>query len=309
MKDYRRLMLGAGGMYAERCYKENFIGLDYGVEKDLTNHLPENWRDFNKKFISVFLENRPNKSKIAAGLACSALWVVCKGLDIGDIVICPDGDGNYYVGEITSAYIYQPGEILPHRRLVKWYPIVVERSLFSEAFRKSTTRGVIVQVTDYADEIEQFIGGSKPPTLISNDDSVEDPAVFALETHLEHFLVQNWDKTLLGNEYNIFEEDGELVGQQFPSDTGAIDILAVSKDEQILLVIELKKGRASDRVVGQIQRYMGFVKEELAEDSQEVKGIIIALEDDTRIRRALSVTQNISFYRYMVSFDLQPVLE
>jgi restriction system protein len=56
--------------------------------------------------------------------------------------------------------------------------------------------------------------------------------------------------------------------------------------------------------VGQIQRYMGYVKEELAEANQEVKGIIIALEDDLRIKRALSVTNNIEFYRYQVSFKL-----
>jgi len=97
------------------------------------------------------------------------------------------------------------------------------------------------------------------------------------------------------------------MGQQFPADTGPIDILAVSKDKKILLVIELKKGRASDYVVGQIQRYMGYVKEELAENWQEVKGIIIALEEDQRIRRALSVTRNLEFYRYEISFDLKKV--
>jgi restriction system protein len=69
-------------------------------------------------------------------------------------------------------------------------------------------------------------------------------------------------------------------------------------------VVELKKGRASDSVVGQIQRYMGFVMDELAEDDQEVRGIIIALEDDLRIRRALKVTRGIEFYRYEVSFKL-----
>ena len=68
--------------------------------------------------------------------------------------------------------------------------------------------------------------------------------------------------------------------------------------------MELKKGRASDYVVGQIQRYMGYVLEELAEDGQEVCGVIIALEDDIRIRRALAVAKNIDFYRYQVSFKL-----
>tara|TARA_B110000977_G_C10778384_1_gene377572 strand:+ start:39 stop:326 length:288 start_codon:yes stop_codon:yes gene_type:complete len=89
-----------------------------------------------------------------------------------------------------------------------------------------------------------------------------------------------------------------------PSDTGPLDILAISKDRKTLLVIELKKGRVSDNVVGQIQRYMGYVKEELCEDYQTVKGVIIGLEDDVRIKRALSVTTNIEFYRYKVSFDL-----
>ena len=98
--------------------------------------------------------------------------------------------------------------------------------------------------------------------------------------------------------------DGELVGQQFPSDTGPMDILAISKDKKELLIVELKKGRASDSVIGQIQRYMGYAQEELAEEGQTVKGIIIALDEDLRIRRALKVTQGIEFYRYQVSFKL-----
>jgi restriction system protein len=117
-------------------------------------------------------------------------------------------------------------------------------------------------------------------------------------------LVQNWKQTELGKHYEIFEEDGEIVGQQYPSDTGPIDILALSKDKKTILVVELKKGRVSDNVVGQIQRYMGYVKEELAEKDQTVKGVIIGLDDDIRIRRALSVTNNIEFYRYKVNFQL-----
>ncbi|WP_434619763.1 hypothetical protein [Arthrobacter sp. A5] len=53
---------------------------------------------------------------------------------------------------------------------------------------------------------------------------------------------------------------------------------------------ELKRERASDAVVGQIHRYMGYVQEELLEPGQSVEGVIIAREDDLRIRRALSIT-------------------
>src|ERR1035437_4585227 len=100
-----------------------------------------------------------------------------------------------------------------------------------------------------------------------------------------------------------YEEDGEK-GQQYQTDTGPLDILAISKDKKRLLVVELKKGRPSDAVVGQTLRYMSFVQDELAEDGQSVTGVIIAHEDDQRIRRALSMTPNIAFYRYQVSFKL-----
>lgn len=69
------------------------------------------------------------------------------------------------------------------------------------------------------------------------------------------------------------------------------------------LVTKLKKGRASDNVVSQILRYMGYVQE-LAEAGQKVKSVIIALEDDNWIRRALSMTPDIDFYRYEVTFRL-----
>lgn len=51
-------------------------------------------------------------------------------------------------------------------------------------------------------------------------------------------------------------------------------------------------------------RYLGFAQQELAENGQTVRGAIIALEDDQRIRRALAMTPAISFYRYQVSFKL-----
>lgn len=81
---------------------------------------------------------------------------------------------------------------------------------------------------------------------------------------------------------------------------------AISKDKQELLVVELKRGCASDAVVGQIQRYMGYVLEEIAEDHQRVRGVIIALDDDKWIRRALQIAQGIEFYRYEVKFSLIP---
>jgi restriction system protein len=305
MKNYYRVMLGGKSIYASNCYEGGFIGADYDIKQDLTKELTENWRDFNAKFRDIWLSQNPQKSKIAAGLSCGMLWTICKGIKRGDIVISPNGMGSYYVGEVISDYFYTPNDILPHRRKVNWYSVQIDRSAMSQELKNSTgSTGTTAQISNYASEIENLIGNIKPPSLIPTDPLVEDPAVFALEKHLEDFLVQNWKQTELGKDYDIFEEDGELVGQQYQSDTGPIDILAISKDKKTILVVELKKGRVSDNVVGQIQRYMGYVKEELAEPSQIVKGVIIALEDDIRIRRALSVANNIEFFRYQVSFKL-----
>lgn len=298
-------MLGAKSIHADECFKGNFIGADFSINFDLTNNLPDNWRDFNQKYIPEWLATHPGKSKVAAGLSCGALWTIAKGIQKGEIVLCPSGQGNYYIGEVIDNYSYKPNNILPHRRQVKWYPNTIERTAMSEALRNSSgSIGTVSDITKYADEIETLIGGTRPATIISTDTSVENANEFALEKHLEDFLVKNWKQTELGKDYDIYEEDGELVGQQYPSDTGPIDILAISKDKKTILVVELKKGRVSDNVVGQIQRYMGYVLEELAEDNQKVKGIIIALEDDLRIKRALSVTNNIEFYRYQINFRL-----
>lgn len=305
MKRYYRIMLGAKSIHADECFKGNFIGADFGIDSDLTNNLPDNWRDFNLKYIPVWLSKNPTKGKVAAGLSCGALWTISKGIQKGEIVLCPSGNGNYYIGEVIDNYSYKTGGILPHRRHVKWYPNSIERSAMSEAMRNSTgSIGTVSEITKYATEIETLIGGTTPATIVSTDSTIEDPSEFALEKHLEDFLVKNWKQTELGKDYDIYEEDGELVGQQYPSDTGPIDILAISKDKKTILVVELKKGRVSDNVVGQIQRYMGYVLEELAEENQTVKGVIIGLEDDLRIKRALSVTNNIEFYRYQINFKL-----
>ena len=85
--------------------------------------------------------------------------------------------------------------------------------------------GTVSNISSYHEEIEKLIGWRHAACdLISTDPDVEDPAAFALEKHLEDFLVQNWAQTDLGKDYDIFEEDGEKVGQQYPTDTGPIDI-------------------------------------------------------------------------------------
>jgi len=64
-KQYYRLMLGAKSVHAAECFNGNFVGADFGIEHDLTNELPEKWREFNKKFRPVLsgLKRTPEKRK------------------------------------------------------------------------------------------------------------------------------------------------------------------------------------------------------------------------------------------------------
>ena len=55
-----------------------------------------------------YLENRPDKSKVAAGLACGSIYTICYNLKIGDIILCPDGKGEYVVGEIRFEITIMP---------------------------------------------------------------------------------------------------------------------------------------------------------------------------------------------------------
>ena len=308
MKNYYRVMLGQKSVYAEECFAGNFIGTDFGINQDLTNKLPDKLQGFNKEFIPIYLVSHPEKTKIGAGLACGALWTVSKGIQTGDVVLCPDGTGKYCVGEVSGGYTYELGKILFHRRPVKWLNVAIDREDMSEGLQSSTGVPLTVvgptAITNYRQEIEHLLGNTAPLPITIGGVEIEDQSSFALEKHLEDFLVQNWAQTELGQDYDIYKEDGEPFGKQYPTDTGPLDILAVSKDKKRLLVVELKKGRASDAVVGQTLRYMGYVQNELAEEGQTVHGAIIAHEDDQRIRRALSMTPNIVFYRYQVSFKL-----
>ena len=305
---YYRVMLGRRSQYAAECFAEDFIGADFGVNVDLTRRLPDEWREFNREFIPIVMNADHEKSKIGAGLACGALWTIAKGIRKGDIVLCPDGSGSYLVGRVTGDYYYAEDEILPHRRRVEWLDESIHRSSLSDALRHAL-HGAVVNVTPYASEIEHLRQGGDEtdvPSAAFSQLDVEDPESFALERHLEEFLTSNWTETLLGKDYDIYEEDGEVIGRHYHTDAGSIDLLAISHDRSRILVIELKRGRASDVVVGQTLRYMGFIREQLAEPGQTVEGAIIALEEDKKLKWALVAVPSIRFYHYKIDFQLLP---
>ena len=93
--------------------------------------------------------------------------------------------------------------------------------------------------------------------------------------------------------------------RQKAKEVGKIDLLCKDK-KGVHVVIELKKGRESDKVVGQTLRYLGWVEKNF---NTKVRGIIIVNEPDERLQYALSPLKDlIELKFYKVNFDIKDKL-
>ncbi|EDZ45047.1 putative multi-domain protein [Rhodobacterales bacterium Y4I] len=129
---------------------------------------------------------------------------------------------------------------------------------------------------------------------------------FALERHLHDYMVDNGDFLDLAQEWDIYAQDGEPeAGYEFVTPVGRIDLLARHKRNPRWLVIELKREKSSDAVVGQVLRYMGWVKRHLVEAGETVEGLVVATEGDPKLHYALDVVPSVSFKTYEVEFRLR----
>ncbi len=54
-------------IFAKGYRDEGFIFGNFDIDQDLTNSLLENWRDFNREFIPIYLQQNPEKSKDLVG--------------------------------------------------------------------------------------------------------------------------------------------------------------------------------------------------------------------------------------------------
>lgn len=138
---------------------------------------------------------------------------------------------------------------------------------------------------------------------VSDKTSQVSAGLFYMEKQLEDFIIENWKNSELGEKYDLIYEDGHLVSQQFRTSIGPIDILARDKTQGHYVVIELKRNQTSDDTVGQVTRYMGWVKKHL--DDPNVHGLIIAGKFDEKLHYAQSMIPEIDVYLYEVQFSLK----
>jgi hypothetical protein len=138
-----------------------------------------------------------------------------------------------------------------------------------------------------------------------SEDTLESESEFALETHLEEFIDNNWEGINFGSKlarYKMEDQDG----RQFPAGPWSIDFLCTERETGDFVVVELKRGKTSDAAVGQILRYIGWVRKNMAKEGQRVKGIIIAKEVDEALGYAVRDLADVSVSTYKVDFSLAP---
>lgn len=142
-----------------------------------------------------------------------------------------------------------------------------------------------------ADPVVEGSESADPDILVENEQR------FPLERHLHEFLRDNWNHLKLGREWALYRKAGdEDPGYEYPTAVGRIDLLAKHKTQPLWLVVELKRNQTSDQTVGQLLRYIGWVKRWLAQDGDEVHGMIICRAADDALHYALSTVPNVELW-------------
>lgn len=219
-----------------------------------------------------------------------------------------------------------PGQSFTREQAVQWfathYPNVKQGTVAAHLIRLSTnspTRLHYSAKADGSDDRFFKIDGShfrlyepgRDPTPISEltpiGDEVDEvvyaaSSEFAYEHDLRDYLAKNL--SLIDPTLQLYNDEG-VRGIEFPVGGRFIDILA--RDPLGYVVIELKVSKGYDRVVGQLLRYVSWIKRHHAEPGERVRGVIIAKDISEDLRLACADIQNITLYEYNLSVSLRPV--
>ncbi|CAN1543312.1 endonuclease NucS domain-containing protein [Limnohabitans sp. B9-3] len=220
-----------------------------------------------------------------------------------------------------------PGVAFTREQAVQWfqehYPNVKQGTVAALLIRLSTNIPTRMQYSPKADGSDdrffklnssqfRLYEPGVDPVPISSLTPVEEDQVevtvqssneFAYEHDLRDYLARNLH--IIEPSLKLYSEEG-ITGVEFPVGGRFIDILAVDASGGYV-VIELKVSKGYDRVVGQLLRYMGWIKKNQAEPSQAVRGVIIAKEISTDLVLACSELSAVSLFEYSLSVSVKRV--
>jgi hypothetical protein len=238
------------------------------------------------------------------------------------------------VSELIKEYIAKSGvdkdDIIARQDIQKWfrkkYPNILKSTLACQIIKHTTNspsrvhyqggkaHEVLFQIDRdhfrlYNPKADPTPITEKPESSPEGDiEEIDDECLreFAYEKDLQQFLSKNLDIIESGLKLYIDPEDDKVTGLEFPCGQKFIDILAVDKNNDIV-VIELKVSKGYERVIGQIARYIAWVKKNMAGDKQKVRGIIIARSIGEDLKLAASEIKNIDLFEYELNVKLRSI--
>lgn len=144
------------------------------------------------------------------------------------------------------------------------------------------------------DDVEETVQGDVQE--LAEEGSPE----FAYEKDLQNYLARNLN--LIETGLTLFEDEG-INGLEFPVGGRFVDILATDSKGNYVF-IELKVSKGYDRVVGQLLRYMAWIRKNQTEPGQSVRGIIVARHISEDLLLACSGVQGVQLFEYALSVSL-----
>ena len=219
------------------------------------------------------------------------------------------------------------GQSFSREQAVQWftanYPNVKQGTVAAHLIRLSTNVPTRLQYSPRADGSDdkfykidsshfRLYETGRDPTPVSeltpeveelSDVAPETSTAFAYEHDLRDYLARNLH--IIEPSLKLYVDEG-ITGVEFPVGGRYIDILAVDGTGGYV-VIELKVSKGYDRVVGQLLRYVSWIKKHHAESGQRVRGIIIAKQISEDLRLACSELPSVSLYEYALSVAVKQV--
>lgn len=130
---------------------------------------------------------------------------------------------------------------------------------------------------------------------------------FPLEAGLRDFIIKNLSNLKInGKKLSLYSDPlTSRDGKEYSTSVGRIDILTIDESENFY-VFELKLDRGPDNAVGQLLRYMGWVKAKLSK-GKDVHGVVVAKKIDEKLKYAVSIIPNVVVYEYAIEFNLKDI--
>ena len=232
--------------------------------------------------------------------------------------------------DMADAFALQPGQSFTRQDAIDWfarhYPKIKGGAILCHLIRLSTNAPTRLHYKAKPGEDDVFFkvdsshfrlyNPAKDPAPIHDEVSRRDKhreeeedteatgsAEFAYEADLRNYLAKHL--SIIEPGLKLYEDEG-ITGVEFPVGGRFIDILAIDSNGG-LVVIELKVSRGYDRVIGQLMRYMAWIRKNLAEPGQQVRGVIIARVISEDLLLACSMLPCIQLFEYELSLALKQV--